>query len=102
MDQALARLGILPRCAVHPNLQAAALSEQAIRRGEATLSEHGALVVETGSHTGRAIQDKFIVDDREVSADIWWGRTNRRLSPENFERLTEQVRGFLAHHLLAG
>ena len=40
--------------AVHWNLTTPALSEHALRRGEASLGEGGALVTRTGPHTVRA------------------------------------------------
>ena len=42
---------------VHWNLSQAVLTEHAIRKGEGVLSSHGALVVETGQHTGRSAND---------------------------------------------
>src|SRR5689334_3424632 len=46
---------------VHHNTLESVLAEEAIRRGEARFSDAGALVVETGVHTGRSVQDKFTV-----------------------------------------
>ena len=48
---------------VFRNLEAPRLYEEAIRRGEAEIASGGALVAETGAHTGRSPQDKFIVRD---------------------------------------
>ena len=48
---------------VFRNLEAPRLYEEAIRRGEAKIATGGALVAETGAHTGRSPQDKFIVRD---------------------------------------
>jgi phosphoenolpyruvate carboxykinase (ATP) len=80
-----------PGRTVHANLEAPQLVEHAIRRGEGRLSEHGALVVETGAHTGRSAQDKFVVDEPGISGDVWWGRVNQRLAPEAFARLRGRV-----------
>ncbi|MBV8972758.1 MAG: phosphoenolpyruvate carboxykinase (ATP), partial [Sphingomonadaceae bacterium] len=59
----------------------------AVARGEGMLSEHGALVVATGPHTGRSANDKFIVRDAETDPVIWWGKTNKAISPEQFASL---------------
>ena len=48
---------------VHWNLEAAALAEESIRRGETRLAAGGALVADTGAHTGRSPKDKFTVRD---------------------------------------
>ena len=93
--QDLGGTGILEAGDVHANLGAAALVEHAVRRGEGRLSADGALMVQTGVHTGRSVQDKFVVDEPETTADIWWGPVNRKLAPAGFTRLCDGVRGHL-------
>ena len=70
---------------VHWNLSAAALYEHALRRGEAEISEHGALLAHTTPHTGRSPKDKFVIEEASSKDDIWWGTVNAPLAPENFE-----------------
>ena len=76
--------GLTTSGTVHYNLAAAALTEQAIRRGEARLTAHGALVADTGQHTGRSPKDKFIVRDAATDVDglvgQQQGRCRRRIS----------------------
>jgi phosphoenolpyruvate carboxykinase (ATP) len=45
------------------NLDAPVLYEEAIRHHEAVIAKGGALVADTGAHTGRSPKDKFIVAD---------------------------------------
>ena len=71
------KLGIIGPKAVYRNLTPAQLTEHALRRGEGTLSNTGALVVTTGKYTGRSPNDKFIVDTEGVHNDIAWGKVNR-------------------------
>jgi phosphoenolpyruvate carboxykinase (ATP) len=78
---------------VFHNLDAPRLYEEAIRRGEAQIASGGALVTETGAHTGRSPQDKFIVRDALTDSSIWWWN-NRALRPEQFDRLHADM---LAH-----
>src|SRR3546814_12025734 len=59
------------------NLGTLHLVELAIQRGEARLSALGALVVTTGTHTGRSAQDKLIVRDVMPKASVWWGPANK-------------------------
>ena len=92
---ALAGTGVRAGQRVYRNLPAIALMEQAIRRGEGTLSTDGALIVLTGTHTGRSVQDKFVVDEPETTADIWWGRVNQKLAPEKFTTLKGRVQAYL-------
>ena len=63
----------------------------ALRRGEATLAEGGPLVVDTGIHTGRSPNDKFVVREPGSEDRIWWGDVNAEISPDSFERLREKV-----------
>src|SRR5262249_6928045 len=79
--------------AAHWNLHAARLYEEAIRRGEAKLTAGGALVVETGQHTGRSASDKFILREAETEDRIWWDN-NSAISRRAFDRLQADM---LAH-----
>jgi len=81
--------------AVAWNLPAAALYEHAIRRGEGHLAADGQLVVVTVPHTGRSPQDKFVVREPSSEAHIWWGKHNRPIPPENFERLHRRLQAYL-------
>jgi phosphoenolpyruvate carboxykinase (ATP) len=72
------------------------LIEHAVRRGEGMLSKSGALVVETGIHTGRSPRDKFIVRHRAVADEIWWGDVNHPMTPEAFAQLHADIVQYLA------
>ena len=69
------------------NLTRAPLIEQAVRRGEGELARHGALVVETGEHTGRSAKDKYTVEDDKTRGVVWFNDGNKKMSPEQFARL---------------
>jgi len=86
-DAGLEAQGIETRATLYWNLVTARLVEAAVARGEGKLSAEGPLVVETGKHTGRSAQDKFIVRDAETESTVWWGKTNRPMSPEHFAAL---------------
>ena len=92
---ALQGSGVVPDGPVHRNLVAAGLVTHALRRGEARLSADGGLIVETGVHTGRSVQDKFTVDDPEVTADVWWRMGNQKLAPSSFAILKGRVQAYL-------
>jgi len=78
------------------NLPAARLVEMAVRRGEARLAAEGPLVCETGPHTGRSPNDKFLVKDPATDGEIWWGEVNRPFERERFEALLARVKEYLA------
>ncbi len=87
--------GISTPAKLHWNLGSSALVEEAVRRGEGLLAKDGPLVVETGRHTGRSAQDKFIVRDSETENTIWWDN-NKSMSAEAFQALKEDFLAELA------
>ena len=70
---------------VYRNLSIAQLVEHSLARGEGTLSESGALVVNTGKYTGRSPEDKFIVKDEVTEGCIDWGKVNVAISRDNYD-----------------
>ena len=94
-ETALAGTGVASATTVHANLTAAGLYAHALRRGEGRLSAEGAFMAVTGVHTGRSVQDKFVVDDPEVHDQIWWGKINQPMAPEKFRGLAAKVRTWL-------
>lgn len=73
----LERIGLMNPKVVYRNMSPAWLTEQALLNGEGVLSDTGALVVRTGKYTGRAPDDKFIVDTPSIHDYIAWNNINR-------------------------
>jgi phosphoenolpyruvate carboxykinase (ATP) len=69
------------------------LVETAIRRNEGRLAASGSFVVETGQHTGRSVNDKFIVRDADTEPAIWWDN-NKSMTEEQFDRLLHDFQSF--------
>ncbi len=90
-DAALEAHGLTPRGRVLRNPTTAQLYTHALACGDGRLAHGGALVVDTGEHTGRAPQDKFVVDESGSRDRIWWGEVNRPLSEARFEKLRAKV-----------
>jgi phosphoenolpyruvate carboxykinase (ATP) len=82
----LARLGLRWANCVSWNDTANTLYDMAVERNEATTTDTGALVVETGAHTGRSPKDKYIVHDETTHDRIWWDNTGA-MSREQFDQL---------------
>lgn len=76
---------------IHWNYSVPQLYEQAINRGEGFITAGGAFSVNTGQHTGRSPNDKFIVDLPSCHDDIDWGKVNRPISSEKFDAIYERV-----------
>ena len=89
------KLGIVNAKAVYRNLKPSQLTEHALRRGEGTLSNTGALVVKTGKYTGRSANDKFIVDTPAVHDEIAWGNVNRPITKERFDAIYNKAVAYL-------
>ncbi|MEM8723962.1 MAG: phosphoenolpyruvate carboxykinase [Pseudomonadota bacterium] len=83
----LSAQGIETRADIHANLGTPALVEASLAANEGALSKHGALVVETGAHTGRSAKDKFIVRDETTEGTVWWGKVNVPMTPDHFANL---------------
>jgi len=95
-DYNLEHHGLYNLKAAYWNLTPAALVEQVILRQEATVSKTGAVVVNTGKHTGRSPQDKFIIrNDNRDDKDIWWGKINQPLPPDKFKQIFQKFRAYM-------
>ena len=87
----LERIGLMNPKVVYRNMSPAWLTEQALLNGEGVLSDTGALVVRTGKYTGRAPDDKFIVDTPSIHDYIAWNNINRPISKEKFNALKSKI-----------
>ncbi|WP_420335272.1 phosphoenolpyruvate carboxykinase [Roseibium sp.] len=85
--------GFINLNAVYWNQSEPALYEHSLRRGETSLAAGGALVAETGVHTGRSPKDKFVVLDDQTKDTVWWDN-NAQMSKAQFDTLMSD---FLAH-----
>src|SRR6266404_458399 len=83
--------GIREPARVYWNLTAPELYEEIARRNEGVLSDHGALIVDTGEHTGRAAKDKAIVREPGSLDKVFWGDINKDFSQEKFNALKERM-----------
>lgn len=94
-DFGLENQGLFNLNKVYWNLPAETLYEEAIFRGEGKITLGGAFTVNTGKHTARAANDKFIVRELSTADRVWWGQYNRPYSEDKFDDLFTRVQGFL-------
>lgn len=94
-DYTLEHHGLYNLRTVYWNQTPSALVEQIILRQEAIMSSTGAVVVNTGKHTGRSPNDKFVIQYTPVDQEIWWGKVNQPMSPERFQLLFQKMRAYL-------
>ncbi|QQZ27651.1 phosphoenolpyruvate carboxykinase (ATP) [Thiothrix subterranea] len=77
------------------NQSSPVLYEQALNRSEGKISEDGVFVAYTGTFTGRAPNDKFIVDDAGSHDKVWWGKVNKSLTEAQFDQVLADALQFL-------
>lgn len=94
-DYGLDNIGLGNLRKVYWNLPTEALYEEIVFRGEAKISYQGPVVVNTGKHTARAANDKFVVREPTTEDKIWWGEYNRPFSQDKFDELFGRLQGFL-------
>lgn len=76
------------------NLSPATLVEETIRLGQGSLTDCGALMVNTGEFTGRSPKDKFTVEDKITKDTIWWGDVNFPFPAEKFAALRKKMTAY--------
>jgi phosphoenolpyruvate carboxykinase (ATP) len=94
-DFGLENIGLVNLRKVYWNLTTEALYEEIIFRNEAQISLAGPIIVNTGKHTARAANDKFIVRESTTEKNIWWGEYNRPYATVKFDELYNRLQGFL-------
>ena len=77
------------------NLPMEALYEEAVFRAEGVTVAGGPFVVNTGKHTARSANDKFVVREASSEEHVWWGQYNRPIAAAKFEALYERMLGYL-------
>ena len=83
--------GIKTPSRVYWNLNPSELYEEIARRSEGVLSDHGALIVDTGEHTGRAAKDKAIVREPDSADKVFWGDVNKEFPQDKFNALRDRM-----------
>jgi phosphoenolpyruvate carboxykinase (ATP) len=80
----------------HWNLSPEKLQAITIEKGMGKETANGTLAINTGKFTGRSPQDRFIVKDDYTKDKVWWGKTNKGISSENFDHLRSEIVNYLS------
>ena len=78
------------------NLSSKRLQEITLEKNMGRETKNGTLAINTGKFTGRSPQDRFLVKDDYTKDKIWWGKINKPISPENFDKLQKELIDYLS------
>ncbi|MCZ7602304.1 MAG: phosphoenolpyruvate carboxykinase (ATP) [Melioribacteraceae bacterium] len=93
-DFRLKNQGLTYLDAVYWNLPDEALYEEIIFRNEGKITKQGPILVNTGKHSARAANDKFVVKEESTEKNIWWGEYNRPITNEKFNTILARVQAY--------
>ena len=88
--RALNELGLPLSQQAHYQLTSSQLAKAALQRGEAFLNDTGALVISTGTFTGRSPADKFTVKDEVTAGKVNWNDFNIPIEEKYFFQLKQK------------
>ena len=80
----------------HWNLTPDELQKITVLNNMGKETANGTLAINTGKFTGRSPQDRFIVKDNYTADKVWWGKINKPISSENFDRLQNEIIQYLS------
>lgn len=80
---------------VYKNAPKSVLMQKAIALHQAELGPHGELIVLTGTHTGRAADDKYVVHSEDTEAKVWWENNVKPMGEAVFDTLANDVEEYL-------
>jgi phosphoenolpyruvate carboxykinase (ATP) len=79
----------------HWNLSPAELAEISVKKGQGTITNTGALAIDTGEFTGRSPKDKFTVKDAITENAVWWNNFNIPFDSQKFDALQKKMIAYL-------
>jgi len=91
----LVRFGLHLADTLHYQLSPRELEQNCLRRKEAVLNDTGALVINTGTFTGRSPKDRFIVRDDKSASTVHWNDFNQPIDEASFNRIFSCVTAWL-------
>lgn len=87
MDKFYTDLGLKNSINTHANMPSSFFVQETVKMGHGKLTKDGALLVETGKHTGRSANDRYIVKSPTTENTVWWENNLRPMTPELFAQL---------------
>ena len=81
---------------IHYQLEPKELQAITVEKGMGKETSNGTLAINTGKFTGRSPEDRFLVKDDYTKDKIWWGKSNKAISSENFDFLQSEIENYLS------
>ena len=81
---------------IYRNLSVEKLVEISVEKNEGMVTSTSSLSVKTGKYTGRSPDDRFIVFDDLTHDKVHWGKVNKQLPTETFEKLSQKMKKFVS------
>ncbi|HEY3493231.1 MAG TPA: phosphoenolpyruvate carboxykinase (ATP) [Polyangiaceae bacterium] len=88
----------LPAGRLQRDLPTALLAQFAVASGQCRSTRDGALVLKTGRFTGRAPQDRYVVEDEHTRTRVEWGARNLGISQARYQALKQHLAAHLAQN----
>jgi len=80
---------------IYRNLSVEKLVEISVEKNEGMVTSTSSLSVKTGKYTGRSPDDRFIVFDDLTHDKVHWGKVNKQIPTETFEKLSQKMKKFV-------
>lgn len=75
---------------IYHNLNYSEIFKHEMEEGEMVASNN-VVAINTGKFTGRSPKDKYIVKQEPSQNNIWWGKINRPMTPQVYNKLYNKV-----------
>ena len=93
----LDKLGLENIGKVYYNLSYDELQAHEVNKNECQISSTGTAMCDTGIFTGRSPKDKYFVDQSPSNEHISWGKINRKIDKDKFDKLFDLTKTQLSN-----
>ena len=93
----LDKLGLENIGRVYYNLSYDELQAHEVNKNECKISSTGTAMCDTGDFTGRSPKDKYFVDQSPSNEHISWGKINKKIDKEKFDKLYDLTKTQLSN-----
>lgn len=98
MDKFYQDQGLSADITFHSDMPRSFYIQEAVRKGYGKLSKDGSLIVQTGKHTGRSANDRYIVKSAQTENSVWWENNLTEMSAETFQKLKTKVLDYMNNY----